>query len=330
MSGSTIDVRALAKGERNVLAKAITMAESSRDEDRRAAEQALEKIMAAAESKQHSEVSMRIGISGTPGVGKSTFIEAFGLHLLKKRRRVAVLAVDPSSPVSGGSVLGDKTRMGELSRRRGVFIRPSPSSGALGGVSLCTREAILLCEAAGYNTVLVETMGVGQAEHKVADVVDFFLLLVQPDTGDELQGIKRGILELADAVIINKADGAYRAVAQRDQARFASALHLARTHTDAPQVLLCSAKEGEGIAAIWELVRKHHRKTLRSGKLAAWRGAQNQAWLQRLLEDMLHKSLRDSPAANALHRQLEAEVTAGRLSPYRAAQRIFSAGFPSS
>ncbi len=325
MRGGATDLRALARGDRSALAKAITLAESSREEDRRDTEVLLAKIMADPKMGERTRKSLRIGISGAPGVGKSTFIEAFGLHLLARRRRVAVLAVDPSSPVMGGSVLGDKTRMEALSRRSRTFIRPSPSGGVLGGVSLCTREAMLLCEAAGYSTVLVETVGVGQSEYDVANMVDLLLLLVQPDTGDELQSIKRGILELADLVIINKADGAAEKAAERDKARFENILGIVRHRSGRPEVLLCSAITGEGVAAAWDLVQKRHRKISRDGSLRARRAAQNRAWLQRLLEEMLRRSLRENPAANTLHQRLEKEVEAGRLSPHRAARRIFSA-----
>ena len=327
-----IDSRAagLASGDRSALAKAITLAESSREQDRLETEALLAALVDDREMGARISRSVRIGISGTPGVGKSTFIEAFGLHLLRRRRRVAVLAVDPSSPVAGGSVLGDKTRMEALSRKRGAFIRPSPSGGVLGGVSLRTREAMLLCEAAGFGSVLVETVGVGQSEHEVADMVDLLLLLVQPDTGDELQGIKRGILELADLVIINKADGAGRKAAQQDKIRLENALGLVRGSAERPGVLLCSAVKGEGIAEVWEWVQKRHRKLSQNGSIAARRAAQRRAWLEQLLGEMLQRFLWESPAAAALHHRLEKAVEAGQLSPHRAARRIFNAAFPSA
>src|SRR5210317_1818887 len=233
---SEFDLEPLLSGNRRALAKAITLVESKLERHREQAQGILEQVL------PHSGNSIRIGITGVPGVGKSTFIEAFGLYLIEQGKRVAVLAVDPSSPIAGGSILGDKTRMEELSRREEAFIRPSPSEGTLGGVAQKTRETMLLCEAAGFDVILVETVGVGQSEHQVAGMVDFFLVLMLPGGGDELQGIKKGIVELADAIVINKADGDSETIARTTQQHYRSALGLLK-HASfwQPQVLACSA-----------------------------------------------------------------------------------------
>ena len=233
-----IDFKKFISGDRRSLAKAITLIESSRPEDNTQAQHFLEKIL------PHTGKSLRVGITGVPGVGKSTFIESFGLFLINKGFKVAVLAIDPSSPISGGSILGDKTRMEQLSQNENAFIRPSPSLGFLGGVAQKTRETILLCEAADFDYVLVETVGVGQSEYEVADMVDFFMVLMLPNAGDELQGIKKGILELADCVVINKADGDILPQAERTLAQYTSAMELMKhdPHWKA-QVLKCSALE---------------------------------------------------------------------------------------
>src|SRR6185369_13428148 len=238
-----INLDLLKQGNRRALAKAITLIESKLDRDRQQAQQVLEALL------PHTGNSIRVGITGIPGVGKSTFIETFGLYLLSLGKKVAVLAVDPSSPIAGGSILGDKTRMEELSRRDNAFIRPSPSEGTLGGVAQHTRETMLLCEAAGYDVILVETVGVGQSEYEVAGMVDFFMVLMLPNAGDELQGIKRGIMELADALVINKADGEYTAQAARTRHHYQNALNMF-SHTGfwLPRVLMCSALEHRGIA----------------------------------------------------------------------------------
>ena len=242
---SPIDIDALRAGQRRALAKAITLIESQRDEDRLASQDLLNSLL------PDTGKSIRIGITGVPGVGKSTFIEAFGQHLVRSGHRVAVLAVDPSSPIAGGSILGDKTRMEHLSREENAFIRPSPAGSALGGVALKTRESMLLCEAAGFDIVLVETVGVGQSEHQVAGMVDFFLVLMLPGGGDELQGIKKGILELADAIVINKADGDGTALARTTRQHYASAMALLNHPEDwQPNVLTCSALQNEGIGVL--------------------------------------------------------------------------------
>jgi LAO/AO transport system kinase len=245
------DVDALLQGDRRALARAITLVESTRDDDRQAADQLLDRIL------PHTGKAIRVGISGTPGVGKSSFIEALGLLLLERGERVAVLAVDPSSPTSGGSLLGDKTRMERLSKEANAYIRPSPSAGALGGTAPHTRDAMLVCEAAGFSVVIVETVGVGQSEAAVADLVDTFVLLLHPGGGDELQGQKRGVLELVDILIVHKADGDLLAEAQRTCDDYAAARPLFRRQLANWQVpvLLASAKEGTGIEQAWDDVR---------------------------------------------------------------------------
>ena len=222
---STPSAEAILTGDRRALAKAITLVESQRPHDVEAAQTLLKSLL------PHTGNSIRIGITGVPGVGKSTFIEAFGQHVIEQGHRLAVLAVDPSSPVAGGSILGDKTRMEALSREEAAFIRPSPAGRALGGVAFKTRESLLLCEAAGFDIILVETVGVGQSEHQVAGMVDFFLLLMLPGGGDELQGIKKGILELADAIVVNKADGSSESLARTTQQHYRSAMSLLK-HDD--------------------------------------------------------------------------------------------------
>ena len=245
----SISLDALVEGDRLALAKAITLIESSRSDHRAAAQELLGRLL------PKTGHSIRIGISGVPGVGKSTFIERFGLLLLSLGKRVAVLAVDPSSPVAGGSILGDKTRMEVLSRSSDAFIRPSPAGRTLGGVAQRTRETLLLCEAAGFDVILVETVGVGQSEHQVAGMVDFFMLLMLPGGGDELQGIKKGILELADALVINKADGDSKALAAQAQQHYQNALHLLSNPSFwTPKVVTCSALEDQGIDSIWTMI----------------------------------------------------------------------------
>src|SRR5690349_10396595 len=271
MTALTDAVRA---GDRRSLARAITLVESTRPDHREEAAALLDELMPATGG------ATRAGISGAPGAGKSTFIEALGLHLVDEGHQVAVLAVDPSSTRGGGSILGDKTRMEELSRTRGAFIRPSPSGGTLGGVARRTREALLVCEAAGFDVVLVETVGVGQSEVAVAGLVDLFLLLLAPGAGDELQGVKRGIVELADLVVVNKADGALADLARHTAGDYGNALHLLRARTDGwtARVLSCSALLGEGIAEVWAAVEEYMVLARRSGGLTARRGEQARDW----------------------------------------------------
>jgi LAO/AO transport system kinase len=277
----------------------------------------------------HTGGSRRVGISGVPGVGKSTFIDALGMHLVGEGRRVAVLAIDPSSTVTGGSILGDKTRMARLSREPAAYIRPSPSSGTLGGVARKTRETLLLCEAAGFDVVLVETVGVGQSETVVADLVDFYLVLMLAGAGDELQGIKRGILEVADMVTINKADGDNAPRALRAQAQYRAALHLMRAGAE-PEVTTCSALEGTGIAPLWSSIETHLGTRAASGELERRRRAQQVDWMWAMIEDGLRAALRAHPEVAALMPLLEVEVREGRVTPTSAALRVLGSFLPKS
>ena len=312
-----IDTAGLRAGNRRALAKAITLVESSRSEHRAEAQVLLEELL------PHTGRSIRVGISGIPGVGKSTFIEAFGMHLIDADHRVAVLAVDPSSPVAGGSILGDKTRMETLSREEAAFIRPSPSQGALGGVAQKTRETMLLCEAAGYDVILVETVGVGQSEYEVASMVDFFLVLMLPNAGDELQGIKRGIMELADALVINKADGESLGLANRTRQHYQNAMNLL-SHGGfwVPRVTTCSAAEKRGIAEVWQMIGEYRQGGEASGELAARRARQNGEWLRKLIGEMLEQRFRADPRVRAELPRLEARVVRGEITPYSAAMQL--------
>ncbi len=313
-------------GDRRALARAITLVESTRPDHRADAGALLDEVMA------DTGDAMRLGISGTPGAGKSTFIEALGLHLSDHGHRVAVLAVDPSSTRTGGSILGDKTRMGELTRRDSAFVRPSPTGGTLGGVARRTREALLLCEAAGFDVVLVETVGVGQSEVAVADMVDLFLLLLAPGAGDELQGIKRGVIELADLVVVNKADGDLAAEAKNVAAAYTSALRLIRPRTLEwePRVLLVSALEGRGIEELWDVVEEFRAVLASSGGHERRRANQAREWMWAEVSETLLESVRGHDATAALAADLEQSVAAGALSPTAAARRLLDAlGHPS-
>jgi len=314
---SEFDLQKLVSGERRSLAKAITLVESKLDHHREQAQGILEEVL------PHTGNSVRIGITGVPGVGKSTFIEAFGLHLIEQGKRVAVLAVDPSSPIAGGSILGDKTRMEELSRREEAFIRPSPAEGALGGVAQKTRESMLLCEAAGYDVILVETVGVGQSEYQVAGMVDFFMVLMLPGGGDELQGIKKGILELADALVINKADGDSEHLANVTRQHYTSAMNLLR-HTSfwTPRVMTCSALKLVNIDAVWGMMIDYYVEAQKNGAFAAKRDQQNRDWMHQLVNEMLLLKLSQNADVKRLLPQLEEEVTARRATAYSAARRI--------
>lgn len=311
----------LAAGDRRALARAITLVESRRADHRAAAEALIAAIL------PRTGRSLRLGITGTPGVGKSTFIEAFGRHLTASHHRVAVLAVDPTSARSGGSILGDKTRMTELARDPQAFIRPSPSGLTLGGVARRTREAMLLCEAAGFDVVLVETVGVGQSETAVADLVDLFLLLLAPAGGDELQGIKRGIMELADLVVVNKADGDWLAPARRAAADYRNALRLMRPKHAAwrPRVLEASALTGNGIPEIWHAAEAYGEALAPTEGIRTLRAAQAKAWMWSELAETLDLRLRHHPAVAEKLAPLEAEVAAGRLSPSAAAKALLDA-----
>jgi LAO/AO transport system kinase len=311
-------IEGIRAGDRRSLARAITLAESTRSDHRVLADEVLEALL------PHTGASTRIGISGPPGVGKSTFIEAFGLHVIEQGHRLAVLAVDPSSRRTGGSILGDKTRMAELSHRSEAFIRPSPGSGHLGGVARRTREAMLLCEAAGFNVVIVETIGVGQSEVAVADMVDLFTLLVSPAGGDELQGIKRGIMELADLVVVNKADGDLAAAAGRTRADYSGAVHLLRPKWQswATEVMACSALTNIGITDIWDAVGRFIAAVDSSGELRTVRSQQATAWLWSEISDTLLDRFRADPAVASMLEDAEAAVASGLRTPTRAARQL--------
>ncbi|MEP1471645.1 MAG: methylmalonyl Co-A mutase-associated GTPase MeaB [Halieaceae bacterium] len=314
---SAFSLQELLNGNRRALAKAITLVESKLDTHREQAQGILEQVL------PHSGNSIRIGITGVPGVGKSTFIEAFGLHLIEQGKRVAVLAVDPSSPIAGGSILGDKTRMEELSRRDEAFIRPSPSEGALGGVAQKTRETMLLCEAAGYDVILVETVGVGQSEYQVAAMVDFFMVLMLPGGGDELQGIKKGILELADALVINKADGDSEQMAQLSRTHYTSAMNLLR-HTTfwTPRVMTCSALKLINIDAIWGMIIDFYFQAQKENAFLGKRAQQNRDWMHHLVNEMLLLKLSTNPEVKAVLPELESAVEDQSTTAYAAAKRI--------
>lgn len=312
-------------GDRRALAKAITLAESTRADHRETANRLMHGL-----SNQTGR-AIRVGISGAPGVGKSSFIETFGNHVLAEGHKIAVLAVDPSSPRSGGSILGDKTRMETLARNPATFIRPSPSRGTLGGVARRTREAVLICEAAGFDLVLVETVGAGQSEAAVADLVDVFVLLLGPAGGDELQGIKKGIVELADIIVVNKADGELAAPAKQTQAEYVNALGLlARGSAHwVPPVLLASARDGTGIAAIWKTVGDYHDAHAGPDGIAAKRATQAKTWMWRAIEEGLIAQVRKDPWAKKRIASLEKQVMSGAKTPSQAADEIL-ARFPNN
>ena len=314
---SDFDLQLLLDGNRRALAKAITLVESKLDTHREQAQDILEQVL------PHSGNSIRIGITGVPGVGKSTFIEAFGLYLIEQGKKVAVLAVDPSSPIAGGSILGDKTRMEELSRRDEAFIRPSPSEGALGGVAQKTRETMLLCEAAGYDVILVETVGVGQSEYQVAGMVDFFMVLMLPGGGDELQGIKKGIVELADALVINKADGDSEKLAIMTQRQYTSAMNLLR-HTSfwTPRVMTCSALNTINIDTVWGMLVDYYFQAIEQEAFQAKRAQQNRNWMHQLVNEMLLLKLSQNSGIKALLPALERAVENRDITAYAAARKI--------
>jgi len=296
-------VAALLAGDRATLARAITLVESTADHHRALARALLRRVL------PHTGAASRIGVTGTPGVGKSTLIEAWGLALASAGHRLAVLAVDPSSTVTGGSILGDKTRMIELARREDVFVRPSPSAGNSGGVGHATRETILLCEAAGYDVVFVETVGVGQAEVEVSSLVDLFVLLLQPASGDELQGIKRGILELADVVVVNKADGALEPAAKRMRQEFELALRLLRAERGAPPpVLAVSAATGAGVEELSDQVLHLLASARSAGTLEARRKAQLEEGLWFAIDATLARMVRQDPRVRAIFPEIMESV----------------------
>jgi LAO/AO transport system kinase len=304
-------------GRRRALAKAITLLESTRADHRTRADELLNALL------PHTGHGMRLGISGVPGVGKSTFIETLGLALIAKGHRVAVLAIDPSSSLSGGSILGDKTRMERLSVDEAAYIRPSPASGTLGGVAEKTREAMLVCEAAGFDVVIVETVGVGQSETAVASMTDLFVLLQLPNAGDDLQAIKKGVMELADLVVINKADIDPLA-ATRAQAQIAGSLRLFAGHESAPRVLTMSALKGDGFETFWDAVEAFHAQRRASGAFAARRKTQALAWMWDLIQARLQADFRHHAAVREALPQAIADVTAARVAPSVAARTLLN------
>jgi LAO/AO transport system kinase len=320
---SSIEIASLLDGvrsnDRAALGRAITLVESNNPNDRRLAQELLTALL------PDTGASYRIGISGVPGVGKSTFIETFGLRLVENGHRVAVLAVDPSSSLSKGSILGDKTRMEHLARSQNAFIRPSPTGGSLGGVARKTREGILVCEAAGYDVILVETVGVGQSETAVAEMVDFFLVLKLAGAGDELQGIKRGILELADLIAINKADGNNVQAAEVAQAEFQRALEIVRPSGEGmwnPRVVTSSGRSGAGLDEIWSIIREHHELLSSNGELEHRRRGQLLGWMWSLVDESLRTSVRGHPHVAKRLASIEQDVLEGRTTPTAAAEYI--------
>jgi LAO/AO transport system kinase len=318
------DLTDLARGirarERAVIARAITLIESRRSDHQKAARRLVQELLPL------TGAAIRVGITGAPGVGKSTTIDALGTFLTSKGHKVAVLAVDPSSTRSGGSILADKTRMPRLSSDADAFVRPSPSSGTLGGVAAKTRESMLICEAAGYDVVLVETIGTGQSETIVADMTDFFLVLMLPGAGDELQGLKKGVIEIADMLAINKADGDNIKRAQAAAAEYRAALHILnpRSRTWSPPVVTYSALTGAGIAELWDSILDHRQRVTSSGELDGRRREQQVKWMWAMLEERVFARLKSNPALRAKLPRIEAAVAAGRMSPAIAVEEIAS------
>lgn len=305
--------------DRSILGQALSLVESENPSHREDADALLGRIYSKT-GQAH-----RIGVTGVPGVGKSTFIEALGTHLTGRGHKVAVLAVDPSSVRTGGSILGDKTRMTQLASDPNAFIRPSPASGTLGGVARRTREAMLVLEAAGHDVVLVETVGVGQSEAMVYELVDTFVLLLLPGAGDDLQGIKRGILELVDLVFINKADKDAKPAAERARHQYQTALHILRSEQESPpEVRLCSALEGTGIQEAWQALEALHQEALASGGLQARRRTQLVRWMWTLVDEGLRASFMERPGLEEAIADLEPEVEAGRVAPPEAARRLLA------
>ncbi len=313
-------VKGIRNRDRVVLSQAITLLESTRSEHQEKARGVLDEVL------PETGDSIRVAVTGVPGVGKSTFIECLGPRLVEGGHRLAVLTIDPSSKRSKGSILGDKTRMGALASRDDVYIRPSPTAGTLGGVARKTRETILLCEAAGYDVVLVETVGVGQSEVKVRSMVDFFLLLALAGAGDELQGIKRGIVEMADAIAINKADGENKAAAEDARAEYERALHLLG-ETDsgwAPPVLTCSGQTGTGIEEVWEAVERYRSEMQQTGYFDAQRRRQARHWMYQTIEQRLQDDFFSSADVQRRRDEIEDAVLDGELSSFAAAEKLLS------
>jgi LAO/AO transport system kinase len=316
-------VEGILQGNRTMLSKAITLVESSLPEHEQIAQSIIERCL------PHTGKSLRIGITGVPGAGKSTFIEALGSYLTQNRRKLAVLAIDPSSERSGGSILGDKTRMERLSSDPDAFIRPSPSSGSLGGVARKTRETIFLCEAAGFNTILVETVGVGQSETAVHSMTDFFLLMQIAGAGDELQGIKRGIMEMADLITVNKADGNNLHKAELAKAQYRNALHLFPKPLSGwtPQVLTCSAVNHTGIDLIWDMILEYERLTRKNGFFETRRRQQSRYWMKETICNALVSRFYSSPVIKKELPLCENKVLADRISSFAAAQTLLDKYF---
>jgi LAO/AO transport system kinase len=318
-------VRGIRAGERNVLARAITLIESKRSDHQRQARHLVQDLL------PYSGKAVRVGITGAPGVGKSTTIDALGIFLTARGHRVAVLAVDPSSARTGGSILGDKTRMARLSSDEHAFIRPSPTAGTLGGVAAKTRETMLICEAANYDVVLVETVGIGQSETAVADMTDFFLALMLPGAGDELQGLKKGVVELADMIAVNKADGDNVGRASAAAAEYRAALHILTPRSPAwmPPVVTYSGLTGNGLEDLWNQVLEHRKTMTASGDIASRRRTQQVKWMWTIFEERLRAHLKSDPTLKAQLPKIEAAVAAGDLSPALAVEQIAAAlGMP--
>ena len=313
-------VAGILSGDVSLLSAAITLIESANSRHRELAEQIIEECL------PHSGKSIRIGITGVPGVGKSTFIESFGTFLTTQERKVAVLAIDPSSQKSGGSILGDKTRMEDLSTNKNAYVRPSPAKGSLGGVARNTRETIILCEAAGYNTILIETVGVGQSEIAVHGMVDFFLLLMLAGAGDELQGIKRGIMEMADAVVITKADGDNINNSKRAKTEYKNALHLfpASESNWIPTVNICSAYDNSGINDVWNTIQSYQNQTAINGYFNHKRKTQSKYWMYETINEELKRTFFNHPEISKEIKRIEQEVTDGSISPFKAAHLLLA------
>jgi LAO/AO transport system kinase len=314
-------LKGIRAGERAVIARAITLIESRRSDHQKLARKLVQELL------PFTGKAVRVGITGAPGVGKSTTIDALGSFLTGQGHRVAVLAIDPSSTRGGGSILADKTRMPRLAVDAHAFVRPSPSSGTLGGVAAKTRECMLLLEAAGYDTVLVETMGTGQSETVVADMTDLFLVLMLPGAGDELQGLKKGVIELADVIAVNKADGENRSRALATAAEYRSALHILapRSRDWSPTVLIYSALTGEGVPQLWEKISDHRERMSASGELDARRREQQVRWMWTMLEERMLAQIRSNPALKTKLPKIEAAVADGRMSATTAVEAIAAA-----
>jgi LAO/AO transport system kinase len=312
-----IDILKLKSGDRRTLAKAITLIESTKESDQFLSRDLLNTVLGSAKK------SFRLGISGSPGVGKSTFIEQLGLFLISRNHKVAVLAVDPSSPTSGGSILGDKTRMEKLANEENAFIRPSPASGTLGGVAQKTREAILLCEVSGFDFVIIETVGVGQSEYEVSSMVDFFLLMILPSAGDELQGIKKGILELADTILINKADGDNLNLAIQTQAQYQSALHITSTASFwKTEVILNSSLSKDQIEPLYKMMMSYKDLADKNQYWDAKRQKQNLDWFDDLIKEIILNKIRTHQKTSKQYNELMEKVKKQKISPIEAAFEV--------